>query len=79
MAQGHLEKSPLVRPVRHVPSGATPRSFLNFDERQILVRTLNVLVAYVNSNLEELFKVNYRSCDSPPHFFPLAYATSRDA
>ncbi|XP_031786123.1 uncharacterized protein LOC100170120 isoform X1 [Nasonia vitripennis] len=56
MVQGHLEKSPLASPVRHVPSEATPRSFLNFDERQILMRTLNVLSTYADCNLEEVFK-----------------------
>ncbi|XP_011505794.1 PREDICTED: uncharacterized protein LOC105368481 [Ceratosolen solmsi marchali] len=56
MVKGQLEKSPLVIPIRHVPTKDTTRSFLNFDERQILTRGLNAISAYVDNNLEELFK-----------------------
>jgi hypothetical protein len=62
MAQGQLEKSPLLAPVRHVPTKTTPRSFLNFDERQIIMRVLNAISLYVDSNLEEVFKVIFTDC-----------------
>ncbi|XP_023247489.1 uncharacterized protein LOC106644480 [Copidosoma floridanum] len=55
MAQGYMEKSPLVSPVQHVPSESTPRSFLNFDERRILIRVLDLLASN-SGNLEDTFK-----------------------
>ena len=57
MAQEHMEKSPLTKPAQHVPSKETPRSFLNFDERQILMRALDTLTMYTDRNLEEVFQV----------------------
>ncbi|XP_015123214.1 uncharacterized protein LOC107045443 [Diachasma alloeum] len=51
-----LEKSPLLVPVQHVPSYASPKTFLNFEERQTIVQAMDKLVRIRNHNLEQVFK-----------------------
>lgn len=55
---GGLEKAPLVVPVQHVPSEASGRTFLNFDERQIVAVAVDKLCQVQKPNLEEVFKVS---------------------
>ncbi|XP_071638327.1 uncharacterized protein [Temnothorax longispinosus] len=53
---GGLEKVPLVVPLQHVPSEASGRTFLNFDERQMVAIAMDKLCQMRNPNLEEIFK-----------------------
>ncbi|XP_063987045.1 uncharacterized protein LOC135167617 [Diachasmimorpha longicaudata] len=51
-----LEKSPLLVPVQYVPSFASSKRFLNFEERQTIVETMEKLARVRNHNLEDVFK-----------------------
>ncbi|XP_011302933.1 uncharacterized protein [Fopius arisanus] len=53
---GALEKSPLLVPVQHVPSEATLKTFLNYEERQTIVQAMDKLARIRNHNLEDVFK-----------------------
>lgn len=55
--QPDLERAPLIVPTPHYPSEADPRSFLNFNERQIASVALEKLALLPDRNLEELFGV----------------------
>ncbi|CAL7935870.1 unnamed protein product [Xylocopa violacea] len=56
VAMGSLERAPLLVPVQHVPPEASPKTFLNFDERHMVTAALDKLSAVQQPNLEELFK-----------------------
>ncbi|CAK9796667.1 hypothetical protein ANTQUA_LOCUS837 [Anthophora quadrimaculata] len=56
VAMGSLERAPLLVPVQHVPPEATPKTFLNFDERHMVTTAVDKLSRVVQPNLEELFK-----------------------
>ncbi|XP_018398309.1 PREDICTED: uncharacterized protein LOC108776253 [Cyphomyrmex costatus] len=56
VATGCLEKVPLVVPLQHVPSEASSRTFLNFDERQKVSIAMDKLCRVQSPNLEEIFK-----------------------
>lgn len=57
---GSLERAPLLVPVQHVPSEASPKTFLNFEERHMATVAIDKLSRLHQPNLEELFKVcNY--------------------
>ncbi|XP_011688757.1 PREDICTED: uncharacterized protein LOC105450541 isoform X2 [Wasmannia auropunctata] len=56
VATGGLEKAPLVVPLQHVPSEASARTFLNFDERQLVAIAMDKLCQVRSPNLEEIFK-----------------------
>lgn len=58
VATAGLEKIPLVVPLQHVPSEASVRTFLNFDERQMVAIAMDKLCQVRNPNLEEVFKVS---------------------
>ncbi|XP_070165049.1 uncharacterized protein [Polyergus mexicanus] len=53
---GGLEKVPLLVPLQHVPSEASDKTFLNFDERQTVAIAVDKLCKVPSPNLEELFK-----------------------
>lgn len=55
---GGLEKAPLMVPVQHVPSEASSRTFLNFEERQLAVVAMDKLCQVQKPNLEEIFQVS---------------------
>ncbi|KAK1121499.1 hypothetical protein K0M31_010302 [Melipona bicolor] len=55
---GSLERAPCLVPVQHVPSEASPKTFLNFDERHMVTMAIGKLSKIQQPNLEELFK-NY--------------------
>ncbi|KAI4498944.1 hypothetical protein M0802_006119 [Mischocyttarus mexicanus] len=55
VAMGSLERAPLIVPIQHVPSEATSRTFLNFDERYILSQSMDKLCTIKQPNLEEIF------------------------
>ncbi|XP_043520481.1 uncharacterized protein LOC122534172 isoform X2 [Frieseomelitta varia] len=55
---GSLERAPRLVPVQHVPSEASPKTFLNFDERHMVTMAIDKLSKIQQPNLEELFK-NY--------------------
>lgn len=57
MTIGSLEKFPLLVPVQHVPSDASSKTFLNYEERQTMVQAMDKLVRVRDHNLEDLFKV----------------------
>ncbi|XP_017798938.1 PREDICTED: uncharacterized protein LOC108579823 [Habropoda laboriosa] len=56
VAMGSLERAPLLVPVQHVPPEATPKTFLNFDERHMVTTAVDKLSRVLQPNLEELFK-----------------------
>ncbi|XP_036148036.1 uncharacterized protein LOC105829378 isoform X6 [Monomorium pharaonis] len=56
VATAGLEKFPLVVPLQHVPSEASDRTFLNFDERQKVGIAMDKLCQVRSPNLEEIFK-----------------------
>ncbi|XP_026669887.1 uncharacterized protein LOC108625584 [Ceratina calcarata] len=56
VAMGSLERAPLLVPVQHVPSEASPKTFLNFDERHLATTAVQKLSGAQQPNLEELFK-----------------------
>ncbi|XP_076637045.1 uncharacterized protein LOC143349586 [Colletes latitarsis] len=56
VAMGSLERAPLLVPVQHVPSEASSKSFLNFDERHLVTMAMDKLSRVQHPNLEELFK-----------------------
>ncbi|XP_076678862.1 uncharacterized protein LOC143374525 [Andrena cerasifolii] len=58
VATGSLERAPLLVPVQHVPSEASPKTFLNFDERHTATTAMDKLSRVQEPNLRELFK-NY--------------------
>lgn len=58
VATAGLEKVPLVVPLQHVPSEASDRTFLNFDERQMVAIAMDKLCQVRSPNLEEVFKVS---------------------
>ncbi|KOX77600.1 hypothetical protein WN51_09264 [Melipona quadrifasciata] len=53
---GSLERAPRLVPVQHVPSEASPKTFLNFDERHMVTMAIDKLSKIQQPNLEELFK-----------------------
>ncbi|KAG6799425.1 hypothetical protein HZU73_05159 [Apis mellifera caucasica] len=53
---GSLERAPLLVPVQHVPSEASPKTFLNFEERHMATVAIDKLSRLHEPNLEELFK-----------------------
>ncbi|XP_011637056.1 uncharacterized protein LOC105427136 [Pogonomyrmex barbatus] len=53
---GGLEKVPLLVPFQHVPSEANSRTFLNFDERQMVAIAMDKLCQVRSPNLEEIFQ-----------------------
>ncbi|XP_043281125.1 uncharacterized protein [Venturia canescens] len=55
LATSGLERAPLLVPLQHVPSEACERTFLNYDERQIVAKAMDKLVRVQQPNLEELF------------------------
>ncbi|XP_014603469.1 PREDICTED: uncharacterized protein LOC106786514 [Polistes canadensis] len=55
VAMGSLERAPLIVPIQHIPSEASSRTFLNFDERYILSQSMDKLCTIKQTNLEELF------------------------
>lgn len=61
VATGGLEKVPLLVPSQHVPSEASDKTFLNFDERQTVAIAIDKLCKVPSPNLEELFKVSIES------------------
>lgn len=56
VATGSLERAPLLVPVQHVPSEASPKTFLNFEERHMATAAISKLAIMQEPNLEELFK-----------------------
>ncbi|XP_033317224.1 uncharacterized protein LOC117214955 isoform X1 [Bombus bifarius] len=56
VAMGSLERAPLLVPVQHVPSEASPKTFLNFDERHMATTAVDKLSRMQQPNLEELFR-----------------------
>ncbi|XP_076647707.1 uncharacterized protein LOC143356146, partial [Halictus rubicundus] len=56
VATGSLERAPLLVPVQHVPSEASPKTFLNFEERHMVTTAIIKLSIIQEPNLEELFK-----------------------
>ncbi|XP_050463997.1 uncharacterized protein LOC126858035 [Cataglyphis hispanica] len=56
VATGGLEKVPLLVPLQHVPSEASDKTFLNFDERQTVAIAIDKLCKVPSPNLEEIFK-----------------------
>lgn len=58
VATGSLERAPLLVPVQHVPSEASPKTFLNFDERHAATTAMDKLSRVQEPNLKELFKVS---------------------
>ncbi|XP_053976671.1 uncharacterized protein LOC128875266 [Hylaeus volcanicus] len=56
VATGSLERAPLLVPVQHVPSEASPKTFLDFDERHMVTAAMDKLSRVQQPNLEELFK-----------------------
>ncbi|KAF7382800.1 hypothetical protein HZH66_013202 [Vespula vulgaris] len=52
---GSLERAPLLVPIQHIPSEASSRTFLNFEERHILSQVMDKLCVVRQPNLEELF------------------------
>ncbi|KAG7211846.1 hypothetical protein KM043_011069 [Ampulex compressa] len=58
VAMGSLERAPLLVPLQHVPSEASPKTFLNFEERNTLALALDKLSKIKQPNLEEIFQ-NY--------------------
>lgn len=54
---GSLERAPRLVPVQHVPSEASPKTFLNFDERHMVTMAIDKLSKIQQPNLGELFKV----------------------
>ncbi|XP_003693091.1 uncharacterized protein LOC100867927 [Apis florea] len=56
VATGSLERAPLLVPVQHVPSEASPKTFLNFEERHMATVAIDKLSRLHQPNLEELFK-----------------------
>lgn len=61
VATGGLEKVPLLVPLQHVPSEASDKNFLNFDERQTVAIAMDKLSTVSSPNLDELFKVSIES------------------
>ncbi|KAK2582407.1 hypothetical protein KPH14_004725 [Odynerus spinipes] len=55
VTMGSLERAPLVVPLQHVPSEASSRTFLNFEERHVLAQAIDKLCVVRQPNLEELF------------------------
>lgn len=55
---GNLERAPLLVPVQHVPSEASPKTFLDFDERHTVTMAMEKLSRTQEPNLKELFKVS---------------------
>ncbi|KZC06769.1 hypothetical protein WN55_07542 [Dufourea novaeangliae] len=56
VATGGLEREPLLTPVQHVPPEASPKTFLNFDERRMVTIAMDKLSTIQQPNLEELFQ-----------------------
>lgn len=56
---GLLEKSPLLVPCQHVASATTPKSFLNFEERQIIAVIMDKLAGIYSPNFLDIFKVAF--------------------
>ncbi|XP_076248190.1 uncharacterized protein LOC143188044 [Calliopsis andreniformis] len=56
VATESLERAPLLVPVQHVPSEASPKTFLNFDERHMVTMAMDKLSRVTEPNLKELFK-----------------------
>ncbi|XP_047366820.1 uncharacterized protein LOC124955844 [Vespa velutina] len=55
VTMGSLERAPLLVPVQHIPSEASSRTFLNFEERHMLSQVMDKLCVVRQPNLEELF------------------------
>nr|XP_003701096.1 PREDICTED: uncharacterized protein LOC100876752 [Megachile rotundata]XP_012135529.1 PREDICTED: uncharacterized protein LOC100876752 [Megachile rotundata]XP_012135530.1 PREDICTED: uncharacterized protein LOC100876752 [Megachile rotundata] len=53
---GSLERAPLLVPMQHVPSEASPKTFLTFDERHMATTAMDKLSRVKQPNLSELFK-----------------------
>nr|XP_031846381.1 uncharacterized protein LOC116432948 [Nomia melanderi] len=56
VATGGLERAPLLVPVQHIPPEASPKTFLNFEERHMVTTAMNKLSMVQQPNLEEIFK-----------------------
>ncbi|XP_078046729.1 uncharacterized protein LOC144475059 [Augochlora pura] len=56
VAMGSLERAPLLVPVQHIPSEASRKTFLNFEERHMVTTAVNKLSMMKEPNLEELFR-----------------------
>lgn len=55
---GGLEKVPLLVPFQYIPSEASDKTFLNFDERQAVAIAMDKLCKVSSPNLDELFEVS---------------------
>lgn len=59
LAQGSLERDPMLVPIQHVPTKDCDRNFLNFEERHILSMAMEKLAKKpdITHELWSLFKV----------------------